>query len=273
MPVRAIQIDRAPHPVERELVEHDEVRAGRERLGELIQVLCLDLDRYRIRQRARGGDRGGDRAGGENVVFLDEHAVVEAEPVVLRAAAAHRVFLSETQAGQCLAGVEDPAAGPGDGIGVGACGGRGAREQLQEVQGRPLAREQCPRTQFQPAEHLARGDASAIGRGPVDARMRIEPAEHGLDVRAACEHGVLARHDAGAGRFVRHQQRSDVAWTDVLGEGAGDSVLEVPGRLDHRRLTAVLRPSVAYLTLRLRGRRDCSGSHPVSPPGRSSPVR
>ena len=48
-----------------------------------------------------------------DVVVLDQHRVVEAEPMVAAAADAHRVFLERAQARRRLARVDDPRVGCG----------------------------------------------------------------------------------------------------------------------------------------------------------------
>ena len=115
---RAIARHRDAHVVEREFVEHDDVRARRERLVEFAEGFHFDFDRHAGRSSARRGDGRGDRAGRDDVVLLDQHHVVQTQAMVLRAAAARGVFLRQPQSGQRLARVEDAAAGAGDGFDV-----------------------------------------------------------------------------------------------------------------------------------------------------------
>ena len=117
---RAIALHGFAHVIERELVEHDDVGAGVERLVEFIERFHFHFDRDAGRSSARRGDGAADRAGGDDVVLLDEHHVVEPEAMVLRAAAARGVFLREPQAGQRLARIENAAAGAGDRFDVAA---------------------------------------------------------------------------------------------------------------------------------------------------------
>src|SRR5438067_2204507 len=65
-----------------------------------------------------GADVLAAQAEGGEVIVLDEDAVEEADAVVVAAAAAHGVFLQESPTGQGLAGVEDLALQPGDGLDV-----------------------------------------------------------------------------------------------------------------------------------------------------------
>jgi hypothetical protein len=61
---------------------------------------------------------GGHATGGGDVVFLDQHRVVQADAVVHAAAGGHRVLLGQPQAGQGLAGVHDARPGAGHGLHV-----------------------------------------------------------------------------------------------------------------------------------------------------------
>ena len=114
-------------------------------------------------------DGGADAARRDDVVFLDQDAVVEAEAVIGAAADAHGVLLREPQAGQRLAGVQDPGAGAGDGIRAGP-GRRGhGGQRLQEIERGALPGEQRAGGAVQFAEHLVGLDAVAFGHPPLDA--------------------------------------------------------------------------------------------------------
>ena len=77
-----------------------------------------------------------DAAGRGDVVFLDQHGVVQADAVVGAAAHAHRVLLRQAQAGQRLAGVHDLRARAAHGLDIGGGLGRHGTEQLQEIERR-----------------------------------------------------------------------------------------------------------------------------------------
>ena len=108
------------HVIEGEFVEHDDVGAGGQRLVEFTEISTSTSTGMPGEVRRAVRDRAANRSGGDDVVFLDEHHVVQAEAMVLRAAAARGVFLREAQAGQRLARVEDAAAGARHGIHVAA---------------------------------------------------------------------------------------------------------------------------------------------------------
>ena len=117
-----------------------------------------------------------DRAGGDDVVFLDEHHVVQAEAMVLRAAAARGVFLREPQARQRLARVENPAAGAGDGFDVTMRGGGGRRQRLQEIERGAFAGEDGARGAGQSEHGLIRDNGLAVGRMPFERDRRDRAA-------------------------------------------------------------------------------------------------
>ena len=87
--------DGRAHVVEREVVEHDAVGVGRERLAQLVERLDLDLDHDVRRLAARRGDGRSHAADGGDVILFDEHRVEEADAVILAAAAAHGILLRE----------------------------------------------------------------------------------------------------------------------------------------------------------------------------------
>ena len=101
----------------RHVVEQDPVGAGGERLADLVERVALDLDRRSRQPAARSRSTAvRDSSGEAQVVVLDEDRVVEAQPVVRAAAAAHGVLLERAQAGRRLARVEEDRAGARDGV-------------------------------------------------------------------------------------------------------------------------------------------------------------
>jgi hypothetical protein len=110
-----------------------------------------------VRQPSRS-----DAAGSENVVFLDQNPVIEAEAVIAAATASDRVLLCQAQTGNRLARVYHLRPRTGDQVGVlpGFAGNPG--KQLQEVERTALAGEQGARRSLDFAEQLIRADALAI---------------------------------------------------------------------------------------------------------------
>ena len=135
----AVEEHRIGHGRQREIIEHRDVRACRDGLLQLIEVLDLDLDGNPPAVRFGGCHRLGDRAGGHDVIFLDENSIEQADAVILSPADAHRVLLCRAQPGNGLARVEHTAARALEALRVGVCRGGSAREQLQKIERGALA--------------------------------------------------------------------------------------------------------------------------------------
>ena len=85
-----------------------EFDAELQRFFELFQAVDFDFDVDHVAGVGAGGFDGVcDAAGGHDVVVLDQDAVVEAEAVIVAAAAAHGVFLEGAQARRRFAGADD----------------------------------------------------------------------------------------------------------------------------------------------------------------------
>ena len=90
--------------VERELVEQRHVGARIERLAQLVERFDFHFDRdARVLCRRAAPTAARDRAGRDDVVLLDQDAVVETDAMIAATAAAHRVFLRACagRAGSC----------------------------------------------------------------------------------------------------------------------------------------------------------------------------
>src|SRR5690606_6751833 len=85
-------LDTGAEVVEVEVVEHDRVDSPGQDGLDLVQPVDLDLEVRRVRQPGpRGADGLGDVGDEREVVVLRHHGVGQAEPVVVAAAAPHRV--------------------------------------------------------------------------------------------------------------------------------------------------------------------------------------
>jgi hypothetical protein len=218
------ELHRFPHHAHGEIVEEDELGAGLQGLAQLPQVFHLDLD-----GGAGGGELAGllqgpvDAAGGQDVVFLDQDAVVEADALVLAAADLDRVLLGQAQARQGLAGIEDFRLAALYRFHVAPRGGGGGGEGLQEVEGRPFGGEQGPGGAADFAQHLAFADAGAFLGAPGDFHPRVHLPEAFLEPGRAAQDGLLPRHDVGDGHFLGGDQLSgEVAGAGVFLQGGGD---------------------------------------------------
>ncbi len=96
------QFDRGAHRRRVHVVEQEHVGAGAERVGGVVEVVDLDLDRQIGPRLAGRVDRLGDAAGGGDVVLLDQEGVVEADAVVGAAARRDRGLLQRRRPGVVL---------------------------------------------------------------------------------------------------------------------------------------------------------------------------
>ena len=112
---------------------------------------------------ARALDRRRHAARERDVVVLDQHAVVEPEAVVARAAGRDRVLLKHAQARRSLARVNDLRVRALDGLDEAARERRDAGEALHQVQGEAFAREQHVGEAGRARDDLARLDLVAVG--------------------------------------------------------------------------------------------------------------
>ncbi len=182
----------------REIIEHRDIGADGDRFAQLLDIFDLDLDaRIRV-QGARVGDRGRDRAGGHDVIFLDEHAVIEADPMILAAADSDRVFLRGAQSRNRLASIEHAATRAFDQRRIAVRGGCGRRQQLQKIERGAFGGQQRPRAARNVEEPLARMRDRAFLDLPVDLHLRVEALERGVDIGPAADDRRLARDDRGA---------------------------------------------------------------------------
>ncbi|MNP07605.1 hypothetical protein D3C76_996340 [compost metagenome] len=166
------------------------------------------------------------------MVFLDQEGVVEADAVVVAAAAGDGVLLRQAQAGEGLAGVEQFHPGAFHQVGVVAGAGGGAGEQLEEVQGAAFAAEQGAGRAFEGEQRLVGADPVAVLHLPFHLHLRIELAEYLVHPGGAGDGGVLAGDDAGGSQAVGGDQLGgDVAAADVLGQGGADVGLDFPGEV------------------------------------------
>ncbi len=120
-------LNRLAEIVQTEVIEQDMGCASRQCLAQLGKGLDLDLDLHPGGCTMGRHDRLSDGACGHDVVLLEQDRIVEAHAMVMATAATDRILLLHTQAGHRLAGIEDTHGKARDGIGIGACTGRGCR--------------------------------------------------------------------------------------------------------------------------------------------------
>jgi hypothetical protein len=124
------------------------------------------------------------------------------------AAGTYGVLLRQAQARKGLARVDDARARALDGIGVQRGLGGDRAQQLKKVERGALGREQRAGGAFDLEHDLVGGAALAFGATPLDAHLRVELPQRGLDPGRAAHHGGFARQHAGTGA-VRLASTSD----------------------------------------------------------------
>jgi hypothetical protein len=219
MPPAARPRDRGAGCIQIEVVEQGNVGAPGDRFFELRQGFHLDLQGAVGVQLPGPFDGSPDAARGGNMVFLDQERVEQADPMVVAATAAHRVLLGQAQARNGLTGIEQPGCGAADEIGVAGGPGRGARQQLDEIQHGALGGQQ---RSCRPPQ----GEQNLIGLHPITVCHREVHRDGGVELRGgfpyprrAAEHSWLTRdHPRFGMRIGSDQLGADVAAADVLGQ-------------------------------------------------------
>src|SRR6476620_2209823 len=131
-----------------------------------------------------------DASRQRDVIVLDKHAVRKIKPVILSAAATHRVLVENTQAGHGLAGIEYAGFRSRDGVHK-LSGERGdSAKALQKIQDYALTGKNDPRVvpdhgnrlavmQSHPIEHFGMTrDLVVRGNGAVERGVHIENPRH-----------------------------------------------------------------------------------------------
>ena len=154
-------------------------------------------------------DRGVDPAGGDQMVVLDQHRIVEAEAMIEPAAATHGIFLQAAQPRQCLARADDARRRSGHGIDKRACRGGNTRQMAGEIERDPLGRQQGARQAFDGRERRAGLDRAAVEFLGAKCGFGIDQAE-----------GAFGRDQPGNGaRLARHDPRARalLGWDRQIG--------------------------------------------------------
>ena len=128
--------DRLTHRYQIEIVDQHHVgNSNIEHFSQLLERIDLDLDLDQMPSGLLGArEHRRDAAGHRDVVVLDQHRVVEAEAVIVAAAATHRVFFQRAQSRRGLARANDARLGMRDaGHELGGSGGD-AGEMAEKVE-------------------------------------------------------------------------------------------------------------------------------------------
>ena len=128
------------------------------------------------------------------MVVLEQHGVVQAEPVQRAAAAANRVLFQKAHSGGGLAGVANHRRRPGDRLNVTA-GERGdAAEPTDEIQHGALDREDRPQVAQKPPQDLTGSAGFAIAGNRLEPHITLEYFKQSRDDRQTGNGPGLPRH-------------------------------------------------------------------------------
>ncbi len=210
--------------------EHRVGLAGGEHLFQLSEAVDLDLDLDEMPDRgARFFERGLHAAGDGDVIILDQHRVIEAEAVIVPAAAAHRVFLERAETRRGLARTNDARLGAADLGDIGGGERRHAGETAEEIQRRALGGKDRRGGTFDFGEQRSGRDLVAVAVAGAEGDLRIEHQESAARAFEAGDGAGLARDELGAGAGARGQGRGrrDVAGAaQVLVERAAHRLVD-----------------------------------------------
>ena len=175
---------------------------------ELGEGVDFQFDFHHVTGVGAGAGQGGfDAAGERDVVVLDEDGVIEAEAVVHAAAAAHRVFFGDAQAGRGFAGADDAGLGVGDGAGNAVGGAGDATEMTEKIQCDAFAGEDFAGRSAEPGDDVARADAAAIRSLDVHFDAGVDEFEGEFDQRQPGDDPGFARDEEGFGIEIRRHGR------------------------------------------------------------------
>lgn len=219
----------------REVVEHDDVRAGLDGLVGLGLALDLDLDLEREAAGALGrGDGVPDAAAAPDVVVLEHDHGAQVHAVAVRAADHHAVLLDQAEPGGGLARAGELAAEAGRAqvdeetprhAGDAAAAG-------EDVEGDALAQQDAPRgagdggdLHLDAAAVLVALDVLALAGVPLDGAPGL--GEDLVEEGHAGQDAARLAPEGGGARGVADDEAAVVEGGRVLGQPGGDLGLPV----------------------------------------------
>ena len=226
--------------------------AWAERIGitgsALRQRLHLDLDKAGLgRGLAHPLQHRAHATCGGDVVFLDQHRVVQANAVVHPTTDLDRVFLRQPQARQGFSGVHNGRAGAAHRIHITRGFGRHRAEQLQKIERGAFGGQQRLGAALDLQHHLVGVAGVALGHVPMQHSARVAGTHRGVDPRPAAHHSALARQDAGVGAAAGIDQGGgQVAAAHVFGQGSGHIGLRQGGEVGVGVIAQVFHGQEAY---------------------------
>ena len=154
------------------------------------------------------------------MVVLDQDRVIEAEPVVDPAAAAHGELLQRPEPGRGLAGIDDHRVGALHRCHIGRGQGGDAGQTAQQVQSRALGAQNRPGVAAHPGDHIPGLDPVSVGHPRLELGAGIQGGE-GQTGTGQARHPTWTPggQDRGQGLLRRDQRGRQVpAAAQILGQ-------------------------------------------------------
>lgn len=124
---------------------------------------------------------------------IDQDGVIQPEAMVQPAAARHRVLLQRAQARRGLARISDARVRPRDRLHIGPRQGGDAAHPAQQVQRRPLGRQQSPRVGLDRDQNRPCLERLAVRDLDRHRRLRVQRVDGDPHHRPARHHPGLTR--------------------------------------------------------------------------------
>ena len=211
--------DRLAHHLRRHIIQHNDIRAARERLAHPREILHLDLDlRHMARIRPRPRERLADAARHLDMIILDEHRVVQPQPVIAAAAHAHRILIEQPQPRRRLPRIDQPRPIRRRNRREPRRPRRDPRHMLEQIQREPLARQHSARRAVHLSDHRPRRELRPVCELRRKGNPRLQELEHPARHRDARQHARILRvHDARRLHLRPHDGiRREIAAADIL---------------------------------------------------------
>ena len=170
----------------------------------------------RIRLRSR--ERCADAARHLDVIILDEHRIVEPEPVVAAAAHTHGILVEQTHPRRRLPRIDELRPVRRRDRRELRRARRHPRHMLQEIQREPLARQHRTRGPMHLCDHRPRRERRTVRELLLKCDLRLQELKHAARHRYAREHARILRVDDARRLHLRRYDRirRDIAAADIL---------------------------------------------------------
>lgn len=170
------------HGREVHVVEQEDIDSGNGIKREhLLQSIRLDLNpevRTALFEKANPISQGRVRQPACKVVVFNHDHIVEADAVIRSSTGDHGSLLQQAKTGRRFPGVQNSAAGSGDGINVTPGDGRDCAQPLKEIESGALGREQRTEATGDLHETIPRFTHRSIGLHDLDHERGVNPPKN-----------------------------------------------------------------------------------------------